>query len=216
MNRNIFLVVVLFLILFVVVGCLCLFGVFAVWNWSTVRPTGQQATAPETYSLRQVLESGAQATFSIGQDCQYPQATGSLLETSIGNQSQPNPQNLSERQAIRQARDWLDNAIFLVDAGRVYLHPQTPVPAQYIGEEGVSLIYVQHEENANQQVTRNLDAIITEASVHGSYHLTQTSHPDENNPDQESLNLDVEFICPLDLSLLPGLPPTNTLSRAFN
>jgi hypothetical protein len=153
-----------------------------------------EVTSPDLY---QILSEGREASFRLGQPCEFQSVAGNVIQspTDPGGQfARP----LTRQEAIDAALASLGGDSYLVQDRSITLNNSTPVRYQQTPGEGIFLAF---DEQANTDVSvasRSLNGVVQGNLLNGSLHLAEDRFSVENGQGVEASSaVDVIFTCPL-------------------
>lgn len=191
------------LVVLFVVGCVC--TVLAMEAFSAI---GELAASPFKWlsrqdsgelTLRRVLEDDRQAAFTLGGECEFPYAQGTIFDNRPGaDQEGGFVSEITRQEVTGLVGEALRGDIFIVAGGEVRLESGTEVQASLIGTDSVYLIYNEETNTEASSVSRQVEGVLAGNTLSGSFYLVQNnSAVADGRAEQQSITLLVDFVCPV-------------------
>jgi hypothetical protein len=191
-------------VIFLALCCICVGTVL-----TTFEDFGTLVTAPLRWlgdifgnnapTLRQALDSSSPASFELGENCTFPFTDGTLVQSQGANEdSGAHSTRLSHQQVVDRFQAFTANERFLVQDGKVHLRSGTPVEVSQITRESFYLSLIDEQVTSTERVTINLEGVVDENLLSGSYYATHTqSAVDQGQGIEMALTVMADFSCPL-------------------
>jgi hypothetical protein len=191
-------------VIFLALCCICVGTVL-----TTIEDIGSIITAPLRWlgdlfganepDLRQILASGSTSSFELGDNCTFPYTDGSLVRSQgISGDGPGFSTHLSRQQVIDSFQAFFENERFLVQNGEVRLSSGVPVSVSQLTRESFYLSLVDERVTGEALATTNLEGVVDDNLLSGSYYASQTiSTLSQGQGIEEALTIMADFNCPL-------------------
>jgi hypothetical protein len=184
-----------------VVGCLCA-AVFWLAGLSSLGDLWQAAVElfrpgpPAEASLYRVLRENGEASFRLGEGCEYTYTQGSIIDSTL--ESGEFAREMGREQVVQAVTGSLQEDIYRVQDGEIHLDTGEPVRATLLEESQVSMSLRQQIETGEGPAVRSLEGVVDGSRLRGSFHLEQNISTVVNGQGiEKAITIAADLACPL-------------------